>query len=945
MEITQINPILRYKLGQERRIVREDGRFDESIFYDQYVKALKLTNSFIGNIDDNTLKCIAFCGDRGEGKTSCMSTTLDILSYKSRESSEFHGLVESIGCRKIIESKLEVMDVIDPSFFDDKNNILEIVIGQLFNQFREIPEGNMNERRLVIESFNNVNNSISVLRNGEFESINELHKLTILAAGITLQKQIAELIKNYLNYVKAKTLIIPIDDIDLDIAHAYRMCEQIRKYLCVPGCIVFLSLKVSQLQDVVSNSLLKTLKSGIEKNESEFFNKNEISEMAKKYISKLLPVSSRVEMPKVYSLADTAIEIPSENGGSIRTDSLKQEIVELIYNRTRYLFYNPADGVSPIVPNNLRDLLNLIGLLASMEEIPDSRDTSKKHALETNKNAFKSFFFTVWKNRFDVETQHELDAIINFDYGTSFNKEVIAILKNHFRELLKKDYEIHDDDEISNESKNSYSEALLTGITDSGTFGYNVTAGDLFCLFSRLENETLSDEGFALVFFLKSLYSIKLYEAYDQVTEISDNIYPNEDKASEGLAIVDRRFDHVNKLQQLVGSSYFSYCPGEFIHPFSDRQCYDLRQLDGKELNTALLSLNDTWISLKPLLSKDDKNRTDEEKKQIQEFNLELNLVEFFILTTKCAITWKQLRDTADLVDALSRMRRNAEALHYRKFYPNTGYYIFDIMAPFANVINIEFAYKRFWRVDDDFYKFLTEYDGSLLFKILATCSKGRSYINHDDESVMRTKMHRLMSDATIRNAEVLSSVRNGIVSRRKLTHESAMKDLGDFYGKIQKSGMKTQRTAPGKSSDEIAFNFLEPLRLFLILMTKNDDVEGIDSGLLNNARKKFFAILRSYKEARNIDEVTKPTKKEIRKAIGRGRTAETIRKNIRTMPFFSELSPNDVKLMIPVKSDGEKYTDDEVETLSEQIYQKISKDTYNTTETTDATVDDSLTE
>ena len=33
-------PILRYKFGQERRIVKENTGFDDSIFRDQYVQAL-----------------------------------------------------------------------------------------------------------------------------------------------------------------------------------------------------------------------------------------------------------------------------------------------------------------------------------------------------------------------------------------------------------------------------------------------------------------------------------------------------------------------------------------------------------------------------------------------------------------------------------------------------------------------------------------------------------------------------------------------------------------------------------------------------------------------------------------------------------------------------------------------------------------------------------------
>ena len=67
---------------------------------------------------------------------------------------------------------------------------------------------------------------------------------------------------------------------------------------------------------------------------------------------------------------------------------------------------------------------------------------------------------------------------------------------------------------------------MLKSICATDNFGYNVTAGDLFYLFSILEREVLSENDNALLFFLKSLYSIKLYEAYDQVTELEGMVYP-----------------------------------------------------------------------------------------------------------------------------------------------------------------------------------------------------------------------------------------------------------------------------------------------------------------------------------------------------------------------------------------------------------------------------------
>lgn len=642
-------PILRYKFGQERGIVKENAGFDDSIFRDQYVQALRLTNAFVRDKESETLKCVAFCGDRGEGKTSCMTTTQGIIE-QVKEKSDAYSYVDKIGCKDLANTKCSVVEVTDPSFFDDSHNILQITIGKLYNSYRRKQEEckvDYGKKNKLLETFSRVNASLLTLQKDDIDSMNDLHRLAVLATGITLRDQIAELVKEYLNFMGADILIVPIDDIDLNIAYAYRMCEQIRKYLCVPQCVVFLSLKIEQLQYVVENAFAATIKNpNIGKaSDSNGFNFDEIAEMAKKYINKLVPVNSRVEMPKAYSLAEVKLELPTSNGGIMTMESMKKGVLELIYNRTRYLFYNPADSISPIVPNNLRDLFNLIALLAAMEEIPDSRELTKKHALETNKNMFKLYLFTVWKKRFDIDTQNKLDSLVTFDYGTSFNKEVIAILSKRFEEQLKKDYheQTEDDYQIEDTEANisaSKSESskvdttpqtiMLKSICATDNFGYNVTAGDLFYLFSILEREVLSENDNALLFFLKSLYSIKLYEAYDQVTELEGMVYPKTNDEEKGLTIIDRRFDHSNKLQLLTGGSYFTYCPGDFIPKPSKEVAYDIRIISGKELNGFLSELRGGFKEIEDLEKKE--NKTDEENKKVKEFKPNLIQLSFSFL-------------------------------------------------------------------------------------------------------------------------------------------------------------------------------------------------------------------------------------------------------------------------------------------------------------------------
>ena len=791
------------------------------------------------------------------------------------------------------------------------------------------------KKNKLLDAFSRVNASLLTLQKDDIDSMNDLHRLAVLATGITLRDQIAELVKEYLKFMETDILIVPIDDIDLNIAHAYRMCEQIRKYLCVPRCVVFLSLKIEQLQYVVENAFAATIKIPSVGKVSNGFNSDEIAEMAKKYVNKLVPVNSRVEMPKAYSLADVKLELPTGNGGIMTMESMKKGVLELIYNRTRYLFYNPADSISPIVPNNLRDLFNLIALLAAMEEIPDSREPTKKHALETNKNMFKFYLFSVWKKRFDINTQNKLDSLVTFDYGTSFNKEIILILSKRFEEQLKKDYheqteddyQIKDTEANISDSKSESSKAdtpqsiMLDSICATDNFGYNVTAGDLFYLFSILEREALSENDNALLFFLKSLYSIKLYEAYDQVTELEGMVYPETNDEEKGLTIVDRRFDHSNKLQLLTGGSYFTYCPGDFIPKPSKEVAYDMRIISGKELNGFLSMLRDCFREIEDLDKK--VNKTDEEEKKIKEFDIKLNIVEFFILTTKCAVPQKkaiEAKDATSLVKTLDFLRHNVEACHYRTFYPATGYYLFDIMSIFGNMINLELTYKKFYYVNEGFYRFIFNHPGSLLYKIMEKSSDSRSYINYENNN-KRTRMHRLLSDSIIRNAEVLTSVRDIIVSQRKTTHGGAQQEFMTFYNKIQSSGMKTQKISPSGEQDEITFHFLEPISELLsnILGRKERGNQDEESDIWSECKSIFDSIFNI-----ELKSPENPSLEEILKAIRRALAPMTIRNKLKDIHYFSDMDAEELKSWVPDKLDGTNYTAEEAKNIITRKYNEI---------------------
>lgn len=885
---------LKYKKGQERDIVLEKSDYKDSVFHDQYTRSLNLLNAYVSDLEDRSLKTIAFCGGRGDGKTSCMKSVLDIIDKAQDTDSPAYNFIKNSACRQISSKRFNALDVIDPAFFDDNHNVLEIIIGHLYNAYHmysaKISNPDLTQKNQLQTSFQEVKRSLFVLSAGGYDSINDLTELSVLSASITLHHQMETLIERYLKFIDKDVLIIPIDDMDLNMDHAYRMCEQIRKYLCIPRCVVMISLKIDQLEKVVSYIYRKSIK-----NET-YISDSEIHEMAERYLNKLLPISSRIYMPNPYELGEIDIDINDGSGIIIERTPLKMALAQLIFYRTRYLFYNPVSGSSPIVPNNMRDIFNMVGLLASMKTAEDSQ-TDYKDALNENKRLFKSYFYSVWIGQFDNELKSKLHKLVNFDFGTSFNREVISILQEQFKTYFRKDYQGSegDESEVADVSKDQKPvNRIINSIKSSENFGYNISIGDVFYILSILESETLEESQYALIFFLKSLYSIMLYEAYDEITEKSEMIYPSEQEDKKGLTIVDRRFDHVNIMQQLIDGSYFTYSPGELI-PKGESDGYDMRIIGSKEIYALIKDVKDSIDDILELSAKGAK--TAEEESKIDKFNMHLNIMEFFIMTLTAQVPQKKtissVSGISPAIEFMNYARKNVDPYRFRKFNRNSGYFLFDILAPFATILNPRFAYTRFPQIDDSLYEKIFNYKGSLLNKMIEECSEFRQHIrkpqadNTADTEKNRIwqKLHRLLSDAAIRNGEVSMAVKNNIAVRRREKHDGPEDTLRSFYANIQNSGMKTLKRSPEGKEYEITFRFLNPLQNIL----KNAFAADESDDSIKEWKTTFSTVFNCHEPASRrtsyiagTDSIFRePDMIEIRNIIGKATRVSTIRKKI----------------------------------------------------------------
>ena len=140
---------LKINKGEEFKIAIKNINDGDTIFYDQYKQALKMLDDIIETSkkenkdkdrddewkrEDYENNIIAFCGERGEGKSSAMFTFINSLNDLDEKILKDAGLENS----KVKEVYFKSPIVIDPSQFDGVHNILDIILAKLYEKFSNI---------------------------------------------------------------------------------------------------------------------------------------------------------------------------------------------------------------------------------------------------------------------------------------------------------------------------------------------------------------------------------------------------------------------------------------------------------------------------------------------------------------------------------------------------------------------------------------------------------------------------------------------------------------------------------------------------------------------------------------------------------------------------------------------------------------------------------------
>lgn len=335
---------------------------------------------------------IAFCAERGNGKTSALLSFVRWI----RQDENAERTASQCGKARTTEPDSEqdhhyvVLDSVDPTKMEAGNSILKVVISRLFNEFRyreeveEFPYNDRvkNEKRTrLIRLFQKCYHEVEILHDGKNATdwpLDELEQIAELGDSTNLQESFRSLVEEYLSYMQKfedSYLVLPIDDADTNIEQTYQLLEDIRKYLFVPKLIIVMAANIQQMETTLEQSFLERYKVGLQfEDKGGMITVERCHQAAEFYLEKIIPGSRRIYLPSLKNTFNegaipVTIQYRNKNGDIYLPEDCdyQEQMLYLLHQKTGLTFLTADDHFHDFLPTNFRELSHFLAYFNAME--------------------------------------------------------------------------------------------------------------------------------------------------------------------------------------------------------------------------------------------------------------------------------------------------------------------------------------------------------------------------------------------------------------------------------------------------------------------------------------------------------------------------------------------------------------------------------------------------
>ena len=417
------------KLLDKQRVTNKD-----TLMYPVFQNALRGLKNIMDNsekwVNENSMpqdrgfytycnNILAFCGPRGQGKTSAMLSLSYALEHcnDSREGSYLQTVdadgkkhyrlnkEDPVWADTIDGSEFLVMPPIDPTVLDEKESVVGLVLAWLLAKINEAwktqdePADFIEQKQVeVLQHFQKCRDCLALHSGVKERDLSALIKSSnILDLKNHLYKIIECYFQLYGHKGKMHYLIIQLDDTDMDMVNAYDVLEDTRKFLSLPQTVVFMATYLRQLRTLVAKQYEKALSLSRIGKDAEL-ELADCTQMAAKYLDKLIPSQQMVHINsfryqrdlngivKIGDFIDDLSDVLSDQRAGAALSAadfdadLEEEFYALIRRKTGLIFLKHDTYVNNILPTTLRGLVHLYQLLDKMKtpQFPEESDYKKQ---------------------------------------------------------------------------------------------------------------------------------------------------------------------------------------------------------------------------------------------------------------------------------------------------------------------------------------------------------------------------------------------------------------------------------------------------------------------------------------------------------------------------------------------------------------------------------------